>query len=359
MATRGSIPTIMKQAGIDMLAPQAGIPVVRRELGAGTRGEVVIAGGLGIMLDETNARAVLADSSASSPVGLMAGTVESFGAYGGLVVQTRLDPGTQPFLRDHRIDGTAVLPGVMGIEAMSEAALIGFPERHVGALERVEFLTPFKFYRDEARTITVRVHYALDGDDVLADCRLEGARQLHGRAEPEVTTHFTGTVRLTAKPPKGAESRRVPPLSAAAVGSDAIYRIYFHGPSYRVVGDAWRADGILAGRLAQGLPPGQDPAGGPTVVAPRLIELAFQTAGLAEIAQSERMGLPSRIERLEFRREANGEPEGSTALVEEAGDGAFDVDVTDHTGRVLLSLRGYRTNPLGPVAGGPFKALRA
>jgi acyl transferase domain-containing protein/acyl carrier protein/NAD(P)-dependent dehydrogenase (short-subunit alcohol dehydrogenase family) len=359
MATRGSIPTIMKQAGIDMLAPQAGIPVVRRELGAGTRGEVLIAGGLGIMLEEPSARAVFDGATASSPVGLMAGMVASFGASGGLVVQTRLDPEAQPFLRDHRIDGTAVLPGVIGIEAMSEAALLGFPERHVAALERVEFLTPFKFYRGEARTITVRVQYVLEGDDILADCRLEGSRQLHGRAEPEVTTHFTGTVRLTVQPPRGVESRRVPPLSAAAVGSDAIYHIYFHGPSYRVVGEAWRADGILAGRFARGLPPGQDPAGGPSTVAPRLIELAFQTAGLAEIAQADRMGLPSRIERLEFRREANGEPEGSTALVEEAGDGAFDVDVTDAAGLVLLSLRGYRTNPLGPVAGDPFKALRA
>jgi len=359
MATRGSIPAIMKQAGIDMLAPEAGIPVVRRELTAGTHGEVLIADGLGIMLDETQARDVMLGGSESSAAGLMVGTVESFGPCGGLVVQTRLDPEVQPFLRDHQIDGTAVLPGVMGLEAMSEAALVGFPNRFVGALERVEFLQPFKFYRGEARTVTVKVQYAPDGEDILANCRLEGSRQLHGRAEPEVTTHFTGTVRLTAKPPDEARSRSVPPVSEAVVGSDAIYHVYFHGPSYRVVGDAWRAKDVLAGRLAPGLPAGHEPAGGSTIVAPRLVELAFQTAGLAEIAQSERMGLPSRIERLEFRRAANGEPDGSTALVEETGDGTFDVDVTDKTGRVLLSLRGYRTNPLGRVENAPFQALRA
>ncbi|TFG53086.1 MAG: SDR family NAD(P)-dependent oxidoreductase [Gemmatimonadales bacterium] len=359
MATRGSIPAIMKQAGIDMLTPEAGIPVVRRELTAGTRGEVVIADGLGIMLDETQARDVILGEAESAAAGLMVGTVESFGPYGGLVVQTLLDPEAQPFLRDHQIDGTAVLPGVMGLEAMSEAALVGFPDRFVGSLERVEFLQPFKFYRGEARTVTVRVQYALNGEDILANCRLEGSRQLHGREQPEVTTHFTGTVRLTSKPPDEARSRSVPPVSDAVVGSDAIYHVYFHGPSYRVVGDAWRVKGILAGRLARGLPAGQEPAGGSTIVAPRLVELAFQTAGLAEIAQSERMGLPSRIERLEVRRAANGEPDGSTALVEDAGDGAFNVDVTDKTGRVLLSLRGYRTNPLGRVENAPFQALRA
>ena len=42
MATRGSIPKMMELAGIDMLPPEAGIPLIRRELTAGgTRGEIV------------------------------------------------------------------------------------------------------------------------------------------------------------------------------------------------------------------------------------------------------------------------------------------------------------------------------
>ena len=45
MATRGSIPKMMEAAGIDMLPPAAGVPVVRRELtGGGPGGEVVVAG---------------------------------------------------------------------------------------------------------------------------------------------------------------------------------------------------------------------------------------------------------------------------------------------------------------------------
>ncbi len=40
----------------------------------------------------------------------------------GLVVRTTLDPAEQPFLDDHRIDGTPVLPGVMGMEAFAEVA---------------------------------------------------------------------------------------------------------------------------------------------------------------------------------------------------------------------------------------------
>ncbi len=56
MATRGSIPKMMELAGIDMLPPEAGVPLIRRELTAGgTRGEVVVAGRMGAMLNEWDA----------------------------------------------------------------------------------------------------------------------------------------------------------------------------------------------------------------------------------------------------------------------------------------------------------------
>ncbi len=52
MATRGSIPKVMELAGIDMLPPEAGVPLIRRELTAGgTRGEVVVAQRLGVLAE--------------------------------------------------------------------------------------------------------------------------------------------------------------------------------------------------------------------------------------------------------------------------------------------------------------------
>ncbi len=53
MAARGSVPTVMKALGIDMLSSASGVPTVRRELIAGGfKGEVLVAGSLGIMADE-------------------------------------------------------------------------------------------------------------------------------------------------------------------------------------------------------------------------------------------------------------------------------------------------------------------
>ena len=168
MATRGSIPKMMELAGIDMLPPEAGIPWIRRELTTGgTCGEVVVGQRLGVLLSEwdttggldTDALAASAEKRTSVP-GPMIGKITGMGLYSGLTMETTLDPKVQPFLYDHRIDGTPVLPGVMGIEAFAEAAQCVHPGWHVEAVEEVNFLSPFKFYRDEPRTVTVQAVYS-------------------------------------------------------------------------------------------------------------------------------------------------------------------------------------------------------
>ena len=126
MASRGSIPKMMALAGIDMLPPAIGIPVVRREITAGGNGgEIVVAGALGAMLDMP-ASPLEPPPAAGAGAGPMVGRVGA-AADDGVVILTDLDPTDQPFLDDHRIDGTPVLPGVMGIEAFAEAARLLAP----------------------------------------------------------------------------------------------------------------------------------------------------------------------------------------------------------------------------------------
>ncbi|MFO7768765.1 MAG: SDR family NAD(P)-dependent oxidoreductase, partial [bacterium] len=353
MATRGSIPTVMREAGIDMLPPEAGIPWIRRELTAGARrGEVVVADSLGVMLEESGPDGGLD----VSPGGEVAGRVEDSGVmvqraegmflHGGLTVEADLDPEEQPFLDDHRIDGTPVLPGVMGIEAMTEAACLLYPGMEVEAVEDVEFQAPFKFYRGEPRTVRVRVRFGADGERVIAHCVLEGSRTLHGREEPEVTTHFTSRVVLAPERPESGGYHDVPPEGEKTVGTKDIYRVYFHGPAYRVLADCWRQGDEIVGRFADGLGPSHRPEGEKTVAAPRLVELCFQTAGLGEMADEGRMGLPSRIDRLEFFGSVEEEGGEWTALVRAADPEGFGAEVIDGSGRVRLRLSGYRTAAL-------------
>ncbi|MGA9860383.1 MAG: SDR family NAD(P)-dependent oxidoreductase, partial [Solirubrobacteraceae bacterium] len=283
MASRGSIPKMMEMAGIDMLPPDHGIAALRRELEAGgSAGEVLIAGSLGALQAERHATGGLDPEAAmrrlGDRLGPMGGRIESMTVAGGLTIRTELDPHRQRFLDDHRIDGTPVLPGVMGIEGFAETAHALLPEWTVVSIEDVELLAPFKFYRDEPRELELHAVVRDGGAGTLcADCSLIGRRRLPGEGAQE-TLHFTGRVRM-AREARAPASAQAPPDDQGGVAHDDVYRVYFHGPAYQVLDHAYRHDGVLVGRMAASMPSDHDPPQQPMVIGPRLIELCFQTAG--------------------------------------------------------------------------------
>jgi acyl transferase domain-containing protein/acyl carrier protein len=352
MATRGSIPKMMEFAGIDMLPPEIGIPYVRHELeAAGSGGEVVVAGSLGIMLDERHETGGVDPDALTASIetpGPMLGRVVACTLGDGLVTERELE-ASQPFLDDHRIDGTPVLPGVMSVESFAEVANLLAPDWHVTAIEDVSFAAPFKLYRDEPRAAQISARLTLVDDGTLeADCRLVGRRTLANGTE-QVTDHATARVRLTPEAPAEA-SASVPSAEVEqAVDAEAIYRIYFHGPTYQVLARAWRDDGEVIGELASDLPANHRPEDAPTTTVPRLLELCFQAAGVHELGTSHRMALPARIDRLELFGPA-GDQAPRFALVRPTEDGA-DAEVVDGDGRVVLRVQGYGTVvlPDGPA----------
>ncbi|HEX6467719.1 MAG TPA: SDR family NAD(P)-dependent oxidoreductase [Streptosporangiaceae bacterium] len=353
MATRGSIPQIMRMAGIEMLDPEAGVPWVRRELtGTAPGGEVLVAGALGVLgeeYDETGGVDPGAIPAAGQQIGPMIGRVVTAGVHSGLVATTTLDPKRQPFLDDHRIDGTAVLPGVMGIEAFVEAAGLLAPAGwQVTSVEDVDFRVPVKFYRDEPRTLTVRARTRPHGSDLVADCALEAERTLPGAAAPQRTVHFTGSVRLSTRPPR---PEHVEPVREAgpAMRREDVYSFYFHGPAYQVVSAAWRHDGAggVAARMAGDLPADLDPAGPPAVAAPRFVELCFQAAGLEEAARCGRLALPHHVDRIVVpRQDAPAGPSGPVHAIVTEHEDVTDCTVIDADGDVILRVDGYRGVPV-------------
>ena len=351
MAARGSIPAIMKQAGIDMLPPEAGIPIVRRELTTGACGELVIGQKLGIMMQDFDPQGGL-DTSSDGPLqsalrarGVMTGEVVGMGLFSGLTVETVLDPAKQPFLYDHQISQIPVLPGVMGIEAMAEAAKLIFSDRFVGAVENVHFLSPFKFYRGQPRTVTIHANFYPDKEDIIAECSLTGSRTLHGQSEPEVTTHFTGRVRLVASPFAAGKESNVPVIADGVKAEGAqVYRVFFHGPAYQVIDSAWRKDDQVIGLFAKNLPLHHEPAELPLVVSPRFIEMCFQTASLTGLALQSRLGLPHAFRELKLAPPPDSAQDGTFfAVVISNPDDSYDVKVVDAQGNVPMILRGYQT----------------
>ncbi|MBZ5720171.1 MAG: SDR family oxidoreductase [Acidobacteriia bacterium] len=366
MATRGSIPKMMELAGIDMLPPEAGVPLIRRELTTGaTRGEIVIGLRLGALLNEWDTTGGL-DTSATSGAtlltarGPMLGKLTGMRLDRGLTIEATLDPAVQPFLHDHQIDGTPVLPGVMGIEAFAEAAQCIIPGWHVESINDVNFLAPFKFYRSEPRAVTVEVVFRPQGDALVADCRLTGHRSLPNQAEPQITTHFTARVRLTQQPPKAVAAAVLGTPAGTIIEAADIYRLYFHGPAYQVVERAWWDGNRVVGLFAKGLPANHHPSEQPTLLAPRLVELCFQTAGLWEMGVQGRMGLPLHVDQVRlFRAPDLAEGRLYAVVIPYPDHGTFDAEVVDSKGNHYLHLSGYHTVALlNGVDAEPLKALQ-
>jgi len=174
---------------------------------------------------------------------------------------------------------------------------------------------------------------------------LIGRRALPNQTEPQVTTHFTARVRLTKQPPKAVT---VPALGTPAgniIEAADIYRLYFHGPAYQVVERAWWDGNRIVGLMAKGLPNNHHPSELPTIVAPRLIELCFQTAGVWEMGTQGRMGLPQHIDRVSLRL-SGLEPASArlyAVVTPNPSQGSFDAEVVDANGNRYLQLTSYRT----------------
>ena len=361
MATRGSIPKIMAAAGIDMLPPEAGIAWIGRELTAGPfKGEVVVAGKLGMMMAELEPAGGLEVAAVdASQAGPMAGTVTGMGVYSGLTVETTLDPAVQPFLYDHQIESFTVLPGVMGVEAFAAVARLAAPDLQVADVERMDFLAPVKFYRDKPRTLTIRAVVRPDGEDLVADCELSASRLLKGNDVPQWTTHFTGSVRLTAQAPPAETDDSATSQAAVRIGHDDIYRVFPHGPAYQVLGEAWSTDGTVVGRFAAELPGDHVPADNPNATQPRLAELCFQTASLWGIGLTGQLALPAHADLIRTLGQPSADGQ-LFAVVRPASDGSYDCRVVDSAGHVLVHLDGYRATPLpGVLSGDLAEPIRA
>ncbi len=358
MAARGSLPKIMEAAGIEMLPADIGVPTVRRELTQGLRdGEVLVAGELGSLLDESEADGGLNLNELNRGLGeaippnIMLGKVTAASLYGGLQVTTVLDPQIQPFLRDHTIDDTPLLPGVMGIEAFAELAswtaeMFSGVQQHVVAIENIAFLHPFKFYRNEPQTLYLDLKLVFAGESELhAYARLISRRAPAREGLPNLEkVHFQALVRLSREPAPGVGISFTPTdKSTASIAAEEIYKLFFHGPAYRVL-DRVHLDGSHAiGWLAAGLPANTDPVPAVELVRPRWIELCFQTAGIWELKTRGRLALPEAVDRVQIYSQP-GASEKLFALVEAREDGnGFDAQVVDERGAVYIQLQGYRT----------------
>ncbi|MEW6178372.1 MAG: SDR family NAD(P)-dependent oxidoreductase [Chloroflexota bacterium] len=377
MASRGYIPQLMEMGGIDLMPPQQAAGYVYRELvRQDAVSEVVISGSLGVLekpfrkeggLDIEAANRSLREGR---PTHVMLSKVTGFDPLSGVLLEAELNPDEQPFLKDHALNGIPLLPGVMGIEGFSAAAkhvasVLGSEKAgfEVDRLEDIQFLAPFKFYRNEPRRVTWKAQVVREHGGLIAYVRLES--MLAAKTRPnEIIQHFAGKVHLSPK--AGEEETPVvqPPRwnGAYTVGGDEIYRLYFHGPSFQVLEGVQRDGGKVLGKLRQSLPAiTEQPSS--LVTMPILLEAILQTAGIWEAGATGTLALPRSIGELVLHpaRPKAEKPLFAEVTPARSSDGTlmFNARLVDQDGRVYLEVKDYRTSALPySVDAGLLKPMR-
>ncbi len=364
MASRGSTPTMMERAGIEMLKPEQAVPLVRRELLAAKQGEVVLAGALGLLarprdrdggLDLEKANAAL---TSGKPTHIMLSHLTGLDLMRGITLEVDLDPAEEPFLKDHALNGIPILPGVMGIEGFSAAAThiattLGASANgfRVARLEDIRFLAPFKFYRNQPRRITWYAQVVRQHDGLVAHVTMESVMATSRLRANEIVRHFSGRVYLQPLPGKSGRADRVQPPhwnGGRTVDAEDVYRLYFHGPAFQVLDGVQISGDHVIGRMRSDMPPATSNRQA-MLSAPLMIELCMQTAGVYEAGATGMLALPSAIGEVTlYSAESRGAPVYAevSPKPEESGELSFDARVIDGDGQLYLEIKDYRTSPL-------------
>jgi hypothetical protein len=274
----------------------------------------------------------------------------------GIILETELDPQVEPFLKDHAMDGTPILPGVMGIEGFSIAArhvasvLVSRKKKFVVThLEDIQFLVPFKFYHGKPRRITWKAQVVREAAGLVARVTLESFITRPAKTK-ERMMHFSGRVYLQPQETLEVEATAEPPQWSGGYTLQAkdIYRLYFHGPAFQVLEGVQRSGDHLLGKL-QAKRAAFSTLEQASMNVPILVELCLQTAGIWEIGKTGIMALPQSIQSLTlYSQKINGVPIFAEVVPVTGEDGrmAFDARVVDANGHLYLELNNYRTSPL-------------
>ncbi|GKQ40507.1 phenolphthiocerol synthesis polyketide synthase type I Pks15/1 [Streptomyces sp. A012304] len=156
-------------------------------------------------------------------------------ARGELLLTGAVGPDTHPWLRDHRVAGTVLVPGAALVDiALHAAALVGAPH-----LATLDLLTPLRL-----PDTGVRLQAVVGAPDT------DGARTVEIHSTPKDaaedgpwTHHATATLATT--PPPAQDTAVRPPADAVPVDLTGHYpalaeRGYDYGPAFRGLRAAWR-----------------------------------------------------------------------------------------------------------------------
>ncbi|WEQ54930.1 SDR family NAD(P)-dependent oxidoreductase [Komagataeibacter nataicola] len=261
---------------------------------------------------------------------------------GAAVYESVLSAAEQPWLYDHRVGVSALMPGA-GIAELVRAAGEDWFDDPAVEISSLVLRSPLVLAEQDGQRIQVVVRE----EDGLTEA-LVYSRRASASADAEWILHASGELRISGV----SESGRIDPEALRArcgerIDVTQVYENYTsidlnYGPAFQGLQSFWRGSGEVFAEVA--LPDEVDGAER-YGVHPALLDAAFQS--LCGIAESQELSLPFAMERLIVH--AAG---ASAALVhvrrrEGTGEGlAVDVTLADARGEVLAEVIGLSVRPV-------------
>ena len=262
-----------------------------------------------------------------------------------MTADIRFDPSSDPFLTQHLFKGRPILPAVISMAAVAQAAGVwGQGEQSVARLRNVEILEPMQFHTDRIETARVRgrMHQQGFACELVGDFRnragkLVQADRAYMRAEVELAEQHAA---LTASlPPMSAE-----PFTEFDYPEDVVL---YHGEVFRALvavdvegTHAWGRIRALDTRQLGGSRPGTN-----WIVPSAAIDAAFYTCGIhVRETMPDVTKIPKSIDQIELGRFPRvGEELLAWVSCREMDDkhAIYDFTIFGDDGTAVVLVKGY------------------
>ncbi|MEF9908104.1 SDR family NAD(P)-dependent oxidoreductase [Streptomyces sp. P9-A2] len=205
---------------------------------------------------------------------------------GGVLATGRLSLAAQPWLADHTVSGTVLLPGA----ALVELAIRAGDEVGARSLRELVIDAPLVVPDEGAVRVQVSVGEERDGARPVAVYSRPGDAE----AGADWTHHASGQLSGEVAAPAGDLGGTWPPEGAVAVDVTDLYkglgaRGYGYGPVFQGLRAVWRRDGEVFAEVA--LPSGEVDAAGGFGLHPALLDAALHAGAFSGAEESDGEGL--------------------------------------------------------------------
>lgn len=349
MAVRGSVQSTLENAGIDFIPPRAGAMLLEKEIYRhGFSPEVLVAGRLGPFRKDAFTSHGAKKFGAFEIGGQSAEVMELIPGE-KIKVKIFLDP-THPLLDHHRIDRTAVFPGVGGLELMRRAYQLMKTDETIVNFSNVRYLRPLKVFRNDPFQAEIEVFCdsSSDSQNKTYKARITSVfMDKDGRELGEPRVHHECEITSTEEEILQWPDSQLWEQSVFVPHSE-IYEQFFHGPAFRLIeyfsihssGKAVRfryKDTTYRKQMFSD-------------VIPAAVEAVFQAVAAYGMESHGVMSLPIGVDKLIIHKNDSlpniGELTATEIFVGSPGEQRsrfkFDGWIRDHQGNVMVSLFGIQ-----------------